>query len=89
MSRFQDAHASLKAGLEKFPDSKLLLLGLAKTYAVQKRFDDAVLTLDDYRKTQPDLVDLEHEAAAYRIGQKNSEMRSTVCMPYRPTKSRP
>ncbi len=70
-ARFNDAHQILKDGLERYPDSQLLLMTLAKTYAAQGRFDDAVLTLDEFRTKHPDLVELVHEAAAYRIEQRN------------------
>ena len=47
-SRFPDAIRVLRQGLDAYPDSHSLLGLLAKTYAAQKRFDDAVLTLDEY-----------------------------------------
>lgn len=69
-SRFSDALASLKQGLDRYPDSGPLLSTLAKTYAAQGRFDDAVLTLDEYREKHPELVDVAHEAAIYRMEQR-------------------
>ncbi|NLW81793.1 MAG: tetratricopeptide repeat protein, partial [Desulfovibrionales bacterium] len=69
-SRFSDALVVLKQGLDKYPESRLLLSTLAKTYAAQGRFDDAVLTLDDYRKAHPDEIDLVHETAIYRMEQR-------------------
>jgi len=68
-SRFADALLLLRQGLDKYPDSELLLSTLAKTYAAQGRFDDAVLVLDDYRKKHPDRIELIHEAALYRMEQ--------------------
>lgn len=68
-SRFADALLLLRQGLDKFPDSELLLSTLAKTYAAQGRFDDAVMILDDYRKKHPELMELVHEAALYRMEQ--------------------
>jgi tetratricopeptide (TPR) repeat protein len=68
-SRFADALLLLRQGLDKFPDSELLLSTLAKTYAAQGRFDDAVMILDDYRKKHPELTELVHEAALYRMEQ--------------------
>ena len=68
-SRFADALLLLRQGLDKYPDSELLLSTLAKTYAAQGRFDDAVLVLDDYRKNHPDRIELIHEAALYRMEQ--------------------
>jgi len=60
---------ALKEGLDKYPDSDLLQSTLAKTYAAQGRFDDAVLTLDEYRKKHPELIEPVHEAALYRMEQ--------------------
>lgn len=68
-SRFADALLLLRQGLDKYPDSELLLSTLAKTYAAQGRYDDAVLVLDDYRKKHPELIELIHEAAVYRMEQ--------------------
>jgi tetratricopeptide (TPR) repeat protein len=68
-SRFSDALLLLRQGLDKYPDSELLLSTLAKTYAAQGRYDDAVLVLDDYRKNHPEQLDLVHEAAVYRMEQ--------------------
>lgn len=68
-SRFADALLLLRQGLDKYPDSELLLSTLAKTYAAQGRFDDAVLVLDDFRRNHPDMIDLVHEAAIYRMEQ--------------------
>lgn len=69
-SRFSDALLILNQGLSLYPDSEALLSALAKTYASRGRFDDAVLVLDDYRKKHPEQVELAHEAALYRIEQK-------------------
>ena len=68
-SRFADALLLLRQGLDKYPDSEMLLSTLAKTYAAQGRFDDAVMILDEYRKKHPELIDLIHEAALYRMEQ--------------------
>jgi len=68
-SRLSDALLILNQGLERYPDSEILLSTLAKTYAAQGRFDDAVQTLDQYRKKRPELTDLAHEAALYRMEQ--------------------
>lgn len=68
-SRFADALLLLRQGLDKYPESEMLLSTLAKTYAAQGRFDDAVLVLDEYRKKHPELIDLVHEAALYRMEQ--------------------
>ncbi len=68
-SRLSDALLILNQGLERYPDSEILLSTLAKTYAAQGRFDDAVQTLDEYRKKRPELIELAHEAALYRMEQ--------------------
>jgi tetratricopeptide (TPR) repeat protein len=68
-SRFADALLLLRQGLDKYPDSELLLSTLAKTYAAQGRFDDAVMVLDEYRKKHPERIELVHEAALYRMEQ--------------------
>ena len=52
-SRFADATRVLKEGLSAYPEERMLLNALAKSYAMQGRFDDAVLTLDDYLKEHP------------------------------------
>lgn len=70
-SRFADALLLLRQGLDKYPESELLLSTLAKTYAAQGRYDDAVIVLDDYRKKHPEILDLVHEAAVYRMEQGN------------------
>lgn len=69
-SRFSDALLVLNQGLSRYPESEALLSALAKTYASRGRFDDAVLILDDYRKKHPERIELAHEAALYRIEQK-------------------
>jgi tetratricopeptide (TPR) repeat protein len=69
-SRFSDALLVLNQGLTLYPDSEALLSALAKTYASRGRFDDAVTVLDDFRKKRPELIELAHEAALYRIEQK-------------------
>lgn len=72
-SRFPDAIRVLRQGLDAYPDSHSLLGLLAKTYAAQKRFDDAVLTLDEYLAGNPRVpqrLDILHEAAAYRMEQR-------------------
>ena len=69
-SRFSDALLVLNQGLSLYPDSEALLSALAKTYASRGRFDDAVTVLDEFRKKRPELIELAHEAALYRIEQK-------------------
>lgn len=68
-SRHAESHLVLRKALERYPDAHHILLTLAKTYAAQNRFDDAVLTIDEYRKTHPEKIELIHETAAYRIEQ--------------------
>lgn len=72
-SRFADATRVLKEGLSTYPDEQILLGALAKTYAMQGRFDDAVLTLDDYLKEHPhtpNRLDIQHEAALHRMEER-------------------
>lgn len=72
-SRLPDAVRILKQGSETYPEFRPLLAALAKAYATQGRFDDAVLTLDDYlakNPQTPDRLDILHEAAAFRMEER-------------------
>ena len=47
------ARETLKKGMDRFPDDADLVLLLAKSYITEKRFDDAVLTFQDYLLKHP------------------------------------
>jgi tetratricopeptide (TPR) repeat protein len=68
--RTNEARDLLKKGLEKFPDQRELYLTLATTYYAEKRYADAVVTLQDYLARHPDDVAARQESGAILIESK-------------------
>ncbi len=56
--------ATLKEGLEKFPDNRLLTIYLANSYIIDNRTDAAIGVMDDYLAKHPEDVE-----ATERLGQ--------------------
>lgn len=68
--RMAEARELLKKGLASFPDHRDLYLTLATTYYAEKRYLDAVVTLQDYLGRHPDDHAARQESAAILIEAK-------------------
>jgi tetratricopeptide (TPR) repeat protein len=58
------SRAALKAGLEKFPDDRMLTIYLANSYVADNRVEDAISVMDDYLARHADDIE-----ARERLGQ--------------------
>ncbi|MEW5772026.1 MAG: tetratricopeptide repeat protein [Thermodesulfobacteriota bacterium] len=68
--KIPEARDLLKKGLDQFPDQRELYLTLATTYYAEKRYDDAVATLQEYLVRHPEDMASRQESGAILIESK-------------------
>lgn len=70
-SKFDDAVRTLRQGIATYPESEVLHVALAKGYAAQGKFDEAVAVLDAYGAKGTATPNLIHQTATLRLEQGN------------------
>lgn len=69
MGQLPAAREALKQGLDRYPGDHPLTTRLAELYRLEKRYDDAALTLETALEKEPQNLDLLHQLAGVRLDQ--------------------